>query len=141
MTPDRATIETLIRILAAGEELPAEICVRQCEAESSFRQAAVSQCGALGLFQLMPGTAAELKVNPHVWTQNVFGGIRYLARMRAHYGGDIRKALAAYNWGPGNVTRAIRAYGEAWEDHIPKETAGYLKKILEPEPTAPGFKV
>jgi soluble lytic murein transglycosylase-like protein len=89
----------------------------------------------------MPGTAAELKVNPLVWTQNVYGGIRYLARMRDSFKGDLRKALAAYNWGPGNLRRAIHAYGEAWEDQLPAETAGYLRKILEPEPAAPARTV
>lgn len=141
MTPDRATIETLIRILAQAEGLPVEVCLRQCAAESSFRPEARSPRGALGLFQLMPGTAADLKVNPQVWTQNVYGGIRYLAKLREHFHGDLRRALAAYNWGPGNVTRAIHGYGEAWETPIPKETAAYLKRILEPDPAAPAPQV
>lgn len=91
--------------------------------ESRWNPAAVSPAGARGLAQLMPGTARMLGVNPGDPLANLEGGARYLRQQIDAFGGDIEKALAAYNAGPGRV----RAAGG-----IPaiEETQGYVKAIM-----------
>jgi soluble lytic murein transglycosylase-like protein len=91
--------------------------------ESRWRENAVSPVGARGLAQLMPGTARQLGVNPDDPHANLEGGARYLREQLDRFGGDLEKALAAYNAGPGRV---IRANG------IPAitETRNYVSAIL-----------
>ena len=74
--------------------------------ESRWNTGAVSPVGARGLAQLMPGTARQMGVNPHDPSANLEGGARYLRMQLDAFGGDIEKALAAYNAGPGRVQRA-----------------------------------
>ncbi len=90
--------------------------------ESRGRANAVSVKGALGLMQLMPGTAAQLGVNPYDPEQNVRGGARYLRQQIDRFG-SIPLALAAYNAGPGAVLR----YGG-----VPpyRETQNYVSTIM-----------
>ncbi|MDH4386800.1 MAG: lytic transglycosylase domain-containing protein [Caulobacter sp.] len=101
--------------------------------ESRFRQTAVSSAGAIGVMQLMPATARDLAVDPHDLDQNVHGGAAYLRRMLNRYDGDLVKALAAYNAGPGAVDRyrGVPPY---------RETQDYVAAILgrlSQLPTAP----
>lgn len=86
----------------------------------------------MGLMQLMPGTAKDLGVtdafNPQ---QNVDAGTRYIGQMIKKYGNE-QLALAAYNWGPGNLDKAIKKYGANWSAiaaHAPSETRNYVSKI------------
>jgi soluble lytic murein transglycosylase-like protein len=72
--------------------------------ESNFHPGAVSRSGAIGLTQLMPGTARSLGVDPHHPLQNLAGGARYLAIQIATFG-SMELGLAAYNAGPGAVRR------------------------------------
>lgn len=123
-----------------------DIFLRLVEAESGWNPRAKSGAGAMGLVQLMPGTAQGLGVsNPYDPVQSLTGGARYLSQQLKRFG-SYDKALAAYNAGPGNVER----YGG-----IPpfKETQNYVKKILggtdvaakpkpqAQEPAAPGSQV
>lgn len=74
--------------------------------ESRWRVGALSPVGARGLAQLMPGTARELGVNAGDPFANLEGGARYLRAQMDRFGGDVEKALAAYNAGPGRVLRS-----------------------------------
>ncbi|MEM6493397.1 MAG: lytic transglycosylase domain-containing protein [Pseudomonadota bacterium] len=74
--------------------------------ESRWRAGAVSQAGARGLAQLMPATAVYLGVDPDDPMQNLEGGARYLREQLDRFDGNLEKALAAYNAGPGRVIRA-----------------------------------
>ncbi|MBB4087522.1 soluble lytic murein transglycosylase-like protein [Sphingomonas carotinifaciens] len=91
--------------------------------ESRWRPTAVSPVGARGLTQLMPGTARALGVDPRDPVAAIEGGARYLRQQLDRFGGDVERALAAYNAGPGRV---IRAGG------IPAiaETRAYVAAIL-----------
>ncbi|WP_336987066.1 lytic transglycosylase domain-containing protein [Altererythrobacter aquiaggeris] len=91
--------------------------------ESRWRANAVSPVGARGLAQLMPGTARELGVNPDDPFANLEGGARYLRQQIDRFDGDLERALAAYNAGPGRV---IRAGG------VPeiRETKNYVAAIM-----------
>jgi soluble lytic murein transglycosylase-like protein len=95
-------------------------------AESNFDAKAVSRAGAQGPMQLMPDTAKDMGVDdPFNVQQNVRGGTRYYAQMLAKYGGDERKALAAYNWGPANLDKVNGDVSKA-----PAETQAYVQKVL-----------
>lgn len=94
------------------------------EAESGGDQSAISSVGAIGVMQLMPDTAAALGVDPYDKEQNIEGGAKYLRQMLDSFGGDLQKAVAAYNAGP----QAVRDYGG-----IPPyaETQNYVEHVLD----------
>lgn len=93
--------------------------------ESNYAQGAVSRAGALGLAQLMPGTAAELAVDPADPLQNLDGGARYLLAQMQRFG-SLELALAAYNAGPAAVERhgGIPPFPET-RSHITRVMAAY----------------
>lgn len=136
--PDRAELEAYVRQVATAYHLDPNLAVLQCQAESSFNPAAVSHCGAVGLFQLMPNTAAQLGVDPHDWKENVIGWADYMAQLQRLFNGNYDQMLAAYNWGMGHVRLALTERGANWKSALPKETADYLQRILGQ--SAPGGK-
>lgn len=108
--------------------IPPDLFLRQIKQESAWNPRAVSSAGAMGLGQLMPGTARELGVSdPYNPEQNLDGAARYMAQQYKKFG-DWRLALAAYNAGPGNVQK---------HNGVPpfKETRNYVAKILGDGPT------
>lgn len=95
-----------VRELAAKYDISPNLLEAVVWQESRWNTQAVSPVGARGLAQLMPGTARELGVNPHDPHANLEGGARYLRAQLDRFKGDVEKALAAYNAGPGRVQRA-----------------------------------
>ncbi|WP_207213856.1 lytic transglycosylase domain-containing protein [Sorangium cellulosum] len=95
-----------VREAAALYSLPVELILAVMKVESGFNPKAVSRSGAMGLMQLMPGTAAEVGVrDPFDARQNVLGGARYLRIMINAHDGSVPLALAAYHAGAGTVER------------------------------------
>ena len=90
-----------------------------------------SAAGAKGHFQFMPGTAKAYGISGREWDFDASSdaAARYFQWLLRHYGGDHNKALAAYNWGNGNLDKAIKRYGNDWLSHAPKETQGYVNSI------------
>lgn len=119
----KSDIEKMIDQVAEKVSLAPELIHSVVAAESAFEPQAVSPAGAQGLMQLMPATARELGVEDSFDPeQNLLGGSTYLKRLLGKYHGDLDKALAAYNWGPGNVDRKGLA-------EMPEETRNYLAKV------------
>ncbi len=124
-TPKAGTLDAIIDKASKTFQLPAKLIRAVIKAESNFKPDAVSPAGAKGLMQLMPGTAKEMGVaDPFDAEQNVMGGSKYLKGMLDRYGGNLRMALSAYNWGPGNLEK----HGA---DKLPSETKSYIKRIAE----------
>src|SRR5277367_6507031 len=93
--------------------------------ESNFNPNAVSRKGAMGLMQLMPGTARQLNLkNPFDPAQNVDAGVRHLRKLLDSFGGDVRLSLAAYNAGSVAVARS------AGVPHF-RETQNYVRRITD----------
>ncbi|WP_234033044.1 lytic transglycosylase domain-containing protein [Erythrobacter rubeus] len=101
-----ATYADTVQQLAQRFDLSPSLLEALVWQESRWRENAVSHAGARGLAQLMPGTAAYLGVDAEDPIQNLEGGARYLREQLDRFDGDLEKALAAYNAGPGRVIRA-----------------------------------
>jgi soluble lytic murein transglycosylase-like protein len=123
----QATPRDLVNDAAVRNGLRPEFVRSVAAVESNFQPNAVSPKGALGLMQLMPGTAASLGANPKDPAQNADAGARYLRQLLLRYKNSpdqVRLALAAYNAGPGAVDRF---------KNIPpyRETEAYVEKVLK----------
>jgi soluble lytic murein transglycosylase-like protein len=111
----------MARAAARRHNVPEDLFLRLVQQESGWNPSAVSHKGAIGLAQLMPGTADLLRVNPHDPAQNLEGGARYLRAQYERFR-DWRLALAAYNAGPEAVEK---------HDGIPPfdETRTYVARV------------
>ncbi|MGO0122187.1 lytic transglycosylase domain-containing protein [Desulfothermobacter acidiphilus] len=115
----------LFRRLEKEYNLPPGLVEAVAQAESGLNPRVVSEAGAMGLMQLMPGTASALGVvDPFDPVQNATAGALYLSQLLEQFGGDLRLALAAYNAGPGAVEhyRGIPPY---------PETQAYVQRVLQ----------
>ena len=130
MTPERladraSRVATPLKRYADRFEVDAHLIRAMMAVESCFDPQAISRVGARGLMQLMPRTAEQLGVedafDPE---QNIRGGVEYFSRMLERFGGDITRAVAAYNAGP----RAVEHY-----EGVPPyaETRDYVERVLQ----------
>lgn len=120
-----ASMEDIFLKAAEAYQVPVNLIKAVAKTESNFNPDAVSCCGAQGVMQLMPSTAAGLGVTDAFDAeQNIMGGTKYLSQMLDLYDGDVKLTLAAYNAGAGNVAK----YGG-----IPpfKETQAYVERVME----------
>lgn len=116
--------DSLVEAAAARNGVDPAILHGLIQQESGFDPSSQSGAGAMGLTQLMPGTASSLGVsNPLDPAESIEGGARYLAQMMSRFGGNTTDALAAYNAGPG----AVSQYGG-----VPPypETQSYVEKVM-----------
>jgi len=125
------SVEDQIRLTAATYGVPPDLALAVARAESGLDQSARGASGEVGVFQLMPSTAAGLGVNPYDLGENIAGGVRYLAEQLRRFGSP-ELALAAYNSGPGRVASGS----------IPSSTAAYVSRVFSFLPAgalAPGL--
>ncbi|HLZ84244.1 MAG TPA: lytic transglycosylase domain-containing protein [Caulobacteraceae bacterium] len=134
--PPSAAIAQAIDAASARHQVDPRLAEAVAWRESRFDPSALSPKGARGVMQLMPATAQALGVDAADPAGNIEGGVGYLSQMIRRFGGDLTKALAAYNAGPGAVER----YGG-----VPPyaETIAYVDAVLarfnRAAPTAPGI--
>jgi soluble lytic murein transglycosylase-like protein len=122
---DRARhYEPIIRQASETYGVDAGLIRAVIRAESNFRNESTSPKGAMGLMQIMPATAKDLGIRDAYDAQeNIMGGTRYLKGLLDRYRGDVPTALAAYNWGMGNVDRR--------PENLPRETRVYISRIQQ----------
>ena len=121
--PKSTDPKTLVNEAAVRNSLPPAFVASVAKAESAMKQNAVSPKGAIGVMQLMPSTAKALDADPHDTQQNIDAGTRLLKELLIKYDGDVVKALAAYNAGPGAVAKynGLPPY---------RETQEYVNKVI-----------
>lgn len=123
-----APYATEIRAAAARHGVPGDLLLRLGYQESRYRADVIngttrSKVGALGMFQFMPATARDLRIDPLDWQQAADGAARYLAQLYRRYDAWT-PALMAYNWGMGNVDKYLKG-----QKSPPKETRDYVAQI------------
>jgi soluble lytic murein transglycosylase-like protein len=119
----KITYDDIIKAASDRYKIPQELIKAVIKQESNFKEDAVSNKGAVGMMQLMPQTSDVLGVeDPFDAEQNIFGGTQYLRHLIDLYGGNLNKALAAYNAGPNRVDSEI--------PNIP-ETLVFIESVLD----------
>jgi hypothetical protein len=133
------TIQQILANAAATYGVDANLVLAVATQESSLNPNAVNHSsGAAGLMQLLPTTAAAYGVtNILDPTQNANAGAHLLADLLSEFGGNVQEALAAYDWGSGNVNNAISQYGSNWLSYAPSETQNYVASITGSVGSAP----
>jgi soluble lytic murein transglycosylase-like protein len=124
LVPVTGSFDEMLTRAAAKEGIDASLLKAVATAESGLDAGAVSGAGAKGVMQLMDSTARALGVRDSFDpAQNIAGGAKYLKQMLTRYGGDVTRALAAYNAGPGAVDASggVPPYAE---------TQSYVDKVL-----------
>jgi soluble lytic murein transglycosylase-like protein len=120
----RPYAEQMVEYYAARYRIPANMVRAVILVESNWNPGAVSSKGAIGMMQLMPGTARPLQVNHPFWIyQNISAGTAYLAYLYRRFGGDWRLALAAYNAGSAVVEKRGLRYSSP-------EVFAYVSRVL-----------
>ena len=120
--------QELIRYYAKKNGVPYSMVMAVAQAESNLMPHRISSTGAMGVMQLMPSTAKDMKVeDPFNRRDNIQGGARYLRMLWKRYSGNKEKVAAAYNWGLGRVSKRKKLRG------MPGETRHYVKKVLKLE--------
>lgn len=123
--PKGAAYSQYVHAAARTHGIDPALVQAMIEVESGGDPLAVSSKGARGLMQVMPETAAEMGVSPRLLfnpRENVTAGARYLAEQLGRFNGELPKALAAYNAGPGAVLSG---------QQLPLETQLYVPRVLE----------
>jgi soluble lytic murein transglycosylase-like protein len=124
-TPAQARpFDEIVTRASRETRLPSELLHAVMQRESAYNPRAVSPKGAMGLMQLMPGTANDLDVkDPFAPEENVLGGARYLRGLLERFQGNLPRALAAYNAGPESIK----------DGRIPDypETKEYVKRVMD----------
>lgn len=121
-----ADVDSAINEMAEKYNLDPALLAAIAEQESGFNQSAQSEAGAMGIMQLMPGTAEGLGVDPSDLRGNLEGGAKYLRQMLDKYDGDVEKALAAYNAGPGSLDSVNGDISQ-----LSGETQKYVPSVME----------
>jgi soluble lytic murein transglycosylase-like protein len=133
----------ILKDAATAQGLPPELVQSVAQIESGLRQQALSPKGALGLMQLMPATAAGLRIRVNVADDNAQGGAKYLRNLLLRYRGDAVLALAAYNAGPGAVDKfgGVPPYAETkrYVERVLREFARQQTATAR-EPVAPPYR-
>jgi len=128
----RDSYDPLIAVMAQKHGVDPQLVRAVVWAESNFNPNTVSSKGAVGLMQLMPATAASLGItDSYDPVQNIDGGVRYLAARLKAYGGDVLRALAAYNCGPTRLAGlgVTDLTDPAQFALLPRETQNYITRI------------
>lgn len=121
-----ADVDSAINEMAEKYNLDPALLAAMAEQESGFNQSAKSEAGAMGIMQLMPSTAEGLGVDPSDLRGNLEGGAKYLRQMLDKYDGDVEKALAAYNAGPGSLDSVNGDISQ-----LSGETQKYVPSVME----------
>lgn len=113
------------KVFKEGQYRPAFYGVYFKETGNEPRKDTARRGHNVGPMQLDVRYAKEFKVNPLDPYQNIHGGLNYLGRLYDKFG-DEKKAIAAYNWGEGNLRAHLRKHGDDWESKLPKSVKNYI---------------